>query len=359
MLELWTHESATGDEREKVGAKAAAEGTQWSMKLDGTGDCAFVFVVNDAETGLTGAQIDALFAANSTMLCLRWGTAVIGAWKLEDWDYDNDKGTVTVTGVEIRNEATFRLTYGVSVYTSGTLTVTNRTRAGAVRAVLARFMQWAPEWAYPIDLPADGSGSYSATWEFWRKYTIDDLLKQIESDGVEIVFRPYLTSGRQLRFETIVAVKVSVGTSYFHLQAEDSPLSGIKYKKSGAQQLTGLQGVGNGTGQDQEVAWAGNSGSSGIPIRDAKREFPDLTGARLQSATNAAFAAMKDPIVQWTVSSFTASDEYPPSHAVVGRGWQLDSKGHRVLPDGPHNLRVIAASGSFSNVISTEVQSGV
>ena len=329
------------------------------MNLAGTGSCSFVFVVNDADTGMTLAQVESTFTPNATMFSLRWATTVLGAWKIEDWDYENDKGTVTVTGVEIRNEASFRMTYGVSVYESGTLTATSSTRSGAARAVIARFMQWAPEWKYPIDLPATAAGSFSATWEYWKKYTIEDLLKQIEADGVEIFFRPYLTSGRQLRFETIVAVKVSVGTSYFHLQAEDSPLSGIHYKKSGAQQLTGLQGVGNGTGQDQEVAWAGNSGSSGIPIRDAKREFPDLTGARLQAATNATFAAMKDPIVQWTVSSFTASDEYPPSHAVVGRGWQLDSKGHRMFPDGPHNLRVIAASGSFSNVISTEVQSGV
>lgn len=352
MFELWTHDAITGDERKRV--FPAEQGAQWSMNLLGTGTCSFVFVVNDAETGMTGAEVDATFKPNATMFSLRWGTTVMGAWKIEDWEYAD--GLVTVTGVEIRNEATYRLTYGVSVYTSGTLTVTNRSHSGAVRAILARFMQWAPEWKYPIDLPADGSGSVTTTWEFWKKLTINDLFTQIEDEGYEVVLRPYLTSGRQLRFQTLVAAKVSVGTSYFHLQAADSPLSGIRYKKSGAEQLTGLQGVGNGTGQDQEVAWAGNSGSSGIPIRDAKREFPDLTGARLQAATNATFAALSQPIVQWTVSSFTASDYYPPSHAVCGRGWQLESKRHPIFPDGTHNLRVIASSGSFSNVISTEVQ---
>lgn len=357
MLELWTHDAITGDEITQV--HPAESGAQWSMNLAGTGSCSFTFVVTDADTGMDHDEIDATFEDNSVFFALRWGTTVLGAWKLEDWEYDDDKGTVSVSGVELRNEAAWRMTYGVSVYESGTLAVTNRNRQGAVRAILQRFMQWSPDWAYPVDLPADGAGTFSATWEFWRKYTIADLLKQVEDDGVEIFFRPYLTPARQLRFETIVAVKVSVGTSYFHLQAEDSPLSGVKYKKSGAPRLTGLQGVGNGTGQDQAVAWAGNSGSSGIPIRDAKREFPDLTGARLQAATNAAFAAMKDPIVQWTVSKFTSSDEYPPSHAVVGRGWQLDSKRHRVFPDGPHSLRVISSSGSFSNVISTEVQSGI
>lgn len=355
MFELWTHAAITGDELEQV--HPASEGASWSMKLSGTGECSFTFVVNDADTGLTGAEIDETFAPNSTFFSLRWGTIVMGAWKIEDWDYDDDKGTVTVTGVEIRNEAAWRMTYGVSDYTSGTLSVVNRNRSGAVRAILTRFVQWSPEWAYPIDLPADGSGSFTQTWEFWKKLTIEDLLTQVEADGVEIFFRPYLTAERQLRFETIVAEKVSVGTSWFHLQAEDRPLSGIHYKKSGSEQLTGLQGIGTGSGQDQPVAWAGG-GPYLIPIRDAKREFPDLDGTRLQAATNAEFGAMRSPIVQWTVSSFTASEEYPPFHALTGRGWQLETKGHPVYPDGTHMLRVIAASGSFSNVISVEVQSG-
>ena len=355
MFELWTHDSITGNERKQV--FPAEAGASWSMNLAGTGTCSFTFVVNDAETGMTGAEIDATFAPNSTMFSLRWDTVVVGAWKIEDWDYDDDKGTVVVTGVELRNEAAWRMTYGVNNYAAGTLAVVGRNRQGAVRAILARFMQWSPDWVYPIDLPADGAGSFTQTWEFWKKLTIADLLTQVEDDGVEIMFRPYLTAGRQLRFETIVAVKVSVGTSYFHLQADDSPLSGIHYKKSGAEQLTGLQGIGNGTGQDQEVAWAG-AGPYSIPIRDAKREFPDLTGARLQAATDAEYAALKNPIVQWTVSTFTVSDEYPPSHVVVGRGWQAETKGHRVFPDGTHTLRVIAASGSFSPEVSVEVQSG-
>lgn len=356
MLELWTHDAITGDEIKQV--HPAESGASWSVSIAGTGACSFVFVVNDSETGMNHAEIDSTFTGNSTFFSLRWGTAVLGAWKLEDWDYSDDAGTVTVTGVELRNEAAWRMTYGVSVYTSGTLTVTNRSHSGAVRAILSRFMQWSAEWKYPIDLPADGSGAFTATWEFWKKFTIADLLTQVEDEGYEVFFRPYLTAARQLRFQTIVAQKVSVSTSYFHLQAADSPLSGVRYKKSAAEQLTGLQGIGSGTGQDQPVAWAGG-GPYLIPIRDAKREFPDLEGARLQAATNAAFAAVRNPLVQWTVGSFTASDEYPPSHAVAGRGWQLESKGHRVFPDGTHNLRVIAVSGSFSNVISTEVQSGV
>lgn len=354
MFELWTHDANTGNERGRV--FPAESGAQWSTNLGGTGTCSFVFVVNDADTGLTLADIRAKFTPNSTLFGLRWGTAVVGAWKIEDWDYDEDAGTVTVTGVELRNEAAWRMTYGLSTYTAGTLAVANRSHAGAVRAILARFMQSGAEWAYPIDLPADGAGTFSEVWEFWKKFTIADLLKQIEDEGYEVFLRPYL-SGTQLRFETLVGPRVSSGLSHFHLQAEDSPLAGVRYKVSGSGQVTGGQGVGSGMGQDQPVAWAGG-GPFLIPIRDVKREFPDLAGERLQAATDAWFASVRDAQVQWTVGKFTASDEYPADMAGTGRGWRLESKGHAVFPDGIHEVRVIASSGSFSNVITTEVQGG-
>ncbi|MGO4488148.1 hypothetical protein [Microbacterium sp. 2RAF4] len=353
MLTLWSHYSITGDE---IGRAWPKDDASWAMNLSGTGQCTFSFRVDDADTGLTRADIDRLFTPNSRSLSLRWGDAdVIGAWKIDDWDYDEDTGTLTVTGVQIRGEAKWRMTYGVNAFELGTLTVTNRSASGAVRAILARFMQWSAEWFYPIDLPADGAGTITATWEFWKKFTIEDLLTQIEELGYEIVLRPYLTAGRQLRYETLVAAKVSIGASYFHLQAEKSPLGGVGYKLSGAEQLTGGQGMGSGTGQDQPVAWAGG-GPFLIPIRDAKRTFPDLAGTQLQAATNAWFAAARNPIVQWRVQSFTADDEFPATLATVGRGWVLESSGHPVFPDGSQTLRVIACSGSFSFQISVEVQ---
>lgn len=352
VLELWSHDSPTGNEVQRVWPK---NDPQWSMNVAGTGTCSWAFRIDDAETGLTRDDIDRLFTPNSRSLALRWGTHVLGAWKIDDWDYEQDTATVTVTGVQLRNEGQWRMTYGVSAYEAGTLAIVNRSGSGAVRAVLARFMQWAPEWGYPIDLPADGAGSISSTWEFWKKFTIDDLLTQIEEYGYEIVFRPYLTEGRQLRHETLVAPAVSVGTSFFNLQAEQSPLGGIGYKLSGVEQITGGQGLGGGSGQDQAVAWAGGPPYL-IPIRDAKRTFPDLVGAQLQAATNAWVAAARNPIVQWRARTFTVSDEWPAYHAAVGRGWMFDTKGHPIYPDGRHALRVISCSGSMSNQISVEVQ---
>lgn len=366
-LELWVHDSITGNEIKQV---HPTEDCSWSTNLGGTGESSWTFRIDSAELGivpdsgidrtdphLKGSEVDALFIPNARMLGLRFGTVALGAWKIEDWDYDEDGQSVTVTAVEIRNEAKWRLTYGVNVYLQGTLAVVNRSHAGAVRAILARFMQWSAEWKYPIDLPADGAGSFSATWEYWKKFTIADLLKQIEDEGYEILLRPYLTAGMQLRFQTLVAPKVTVGTKHFHLQAEDRPMSGIRYRKSGAEQLTGGQGIGTGSGEDQPVTWAGGAPYV-IPIRDAKRDFPDLDGARLQQATNAWVGEARTPTVQWSIGKFTWTDEYPPNLAMTGQGWTLESSGHPIFPNGRHEVRVIGASGTFGREISTEVQSG-
>lgn len=353
MLELWVHDSWTGDEIRRVD-HAVDQGTSWSTNVSGSGESTWVVKADDDT--YRRADIEQMFTPNARLLALRFGTVVLGAWKVEDWDYAEDSGTVTVTAAELFGETKWRMTYALSDITAGTLTVANKSISGAVRAILARFMQWTSGWFYPIDLPADGAGSFSATWHWWEKFTIYDLLQQVREMGYEIMLRPYLTGGRQLRFQTLVAPKVTSGKSYFHLQAEDRPLSGVHYMVSGVDQVTGVHGLGSGTGQDQVSAVAGNLAFL-IPARDVKIPFPDLAGARLQAATDAARDAGRNPIVQWTVGAFTFSDTYGPEHGLSGRAWQLQSKGHPIYPDGEHELRVIAASGSWSNRIKTEVQS--
>lgn len=355
-LELWVHDAITGAEVGQV--FPLAEGCQWSTNIAGTGESTWVLRTDDDERPLARARILSLFQPNARLIALRWGMSVVGAWKIESWDYADDTKAITISAVElVRSEARWRMTYPLDSYGDlGTLTVTGRSYPGAVRAILIRFMQWAPEWNYPIDLPADGTGSYTQTWEFWKKLTIEDLLVQIEEEGVEIFFRPYLTEARVLRFQTLVAPRVVNGTSSFHLQAEDSPLSGVHYRLSGVEQITGGQGLGEGNGQDQPVRYAGGPPFT-IPIRDAKRTFSDLTGTRLQVATNAWFARDSQPVTSWVVEKFTTSDTYSPMHAVSGRGWNLQSKGHPVFPDGIHPVRVVAASGTFGLEITTEVES--
>lgn len=350
--ETWIYKARTGASVDLV----TPEAFTWSTSLLGDGSGTATFKVDDTQKALTRERIWELFKPNDHMIVLRRGSFVAFAGKIDSWVYNQDAMTVTVTSVELENEWSWRLTYGVNAYTSGTLTVVNRTQSGAVAAILSRAMQWSPDWQYPIDLPATASGTFSATWEYFKKFKISDLLDHVRSEGYEIYLRPYLAAGDMLRFQTRVAPRITLGTSSFILQVQEVPLGGIQYTVDGSNQLTGLQGVGNGTGQDQEVAWAG-SGPYDIPIRDAKRDFPDRTGTRLQSATNSTLAAEDEPLIQWSVKEFTISDTALAEEATPGRVWQIDSQSDLVIPDGRHMLRVIATSGDLSNTIRTEVQS--
>jgi hypothetical protein len=326
----------------------------WETGLKGEGSSTATFKTDDAEHPLT--NVAATFRPNARGLAVLWGDVVEYAGKIESWAYDRDAQNLAVSTVEIRAEMLWRLTYGVNVYEQGTLSIVAKSAAGAVRAILARAMQWSSEWALPIDLPADTAGLISQTWEFWRKLRISDLLQQIEEEGYEIYFRPR-KAGNQIRFETIVSSRIRLGRTTFMLQAAELPIDHISYTVDGSIEVTGVQVLGDGMEQDQKVAWAGSTTGQDIIIRDTKKAYPDLVGTRLQQATNAGLAEDQDPLVQWSVGRFLISEEWSSEHALPGRGWAIYSKGDVIIPDGTHELRVISSRGNVtSNAIEVEVQ---
>lgn len=329
----------------------------WDTSIRGDGTATLTFNVNDPDHGLPeGQDPEDVFFPNRSAVDLRWGTHVAFFGKVDHWVYDVDTGKITVKAVELAHEWSWRMTYGVGNYEQGTLEVNDRTHSGAAAAILERFTQWGEGWRYPIDLPADAPGSFSAKWEYWRKYRISDLIEQIREQGFEVYLRPYVAANGSTRLQSRVARRVTLGTSSFHLEADDRPIKKITYARDGSRQLTGVQGLGNGTGRDQHVAHAGFIAGSDIPYRDAKLDFPDLKGQALQDAAMAALEDRRDPFTQWSVGEFIASDQWEPAHATPGRVWQIETRRNSVIPAGVHTLRVIRARGGLGPKIQTEVQ---
>lgn len=331
------------------------DSSTWSTGIAGDGTSTETIVLNDAEEPFEQGDVADMFEPNDRLISRWWGEHCMYAQKIEDYDYDKDRGTVTVTTSDLVGETDWRLI--APVRGGDDLIVTNRTTSGAIRAALARMMSFGSQWEYPIDLPADGAGPVSGRWQFWEKYRISDIIKQIEDRfGAELYFRPYGTPTTGVRFAARVGAPVTIGASTFNLDAEESPLSGVRYRVDGKRQVTGLLGLGNGSGEIQETAWIGVD-SHPIPIRDTKQSFPDLVNPGLQQATDAYYWPNRSPLTQWSVGSFTISDDWSPEHASPGRSWRLESRGDLVIPDGFHQLRVIKASGGNGRVIKTEVQS--
>lgn len=353
--ELWVHDAKTGAPVERVEPVESS----WSTSIAGDGQSTETFVVNDAEQPWQPGELAGLFEPNDRLIARWWGGEAVLAQKIDDWDYDRDRGTVTVHTVDLLGEAEWRLIGGVHGGHGPLvppLTISNRSASGAIRAVLARMMQWNTGWGYPVDLPPDGPGAISGEWPFWMKHRISEIIQQIEDQsGAELFLRPYAVAGGGIRFQAHVAEPITIGASAFNLDAAESPLAGVHYRVDGKRQVTGVLGLGNGSGQDQETKWAGASGGL-IPVRDTKHSFPDLTGAALQGAVNAYVAANTGPIVQWSVGTFTIGDGWLPEHAAPGRVWEIESYGDPVIPDGVHMLRVIKVSGGNGRQLTVEVQ---
>ncbi|MFF7683157.1 hypothetical protein ACFZA2_10380 [Microbacterium sp. NPDC007973] len=365
---LWVHDSVTGEPIERVDWAEGSDGP-FSASIAGDGQSSILVYASsllnpDAAPGQENGRIASLFAPNLRFLVRWWGVNggahplddPLVAHKIESWDYDDDKGTVAVTAVDLIGEAAWRLVGGVAAEKDVTLTISGRSAAGAVRQTLARMMQWGPEWVYPIDLPADGPGDFSGTYPFWKGFSIEEILDEIrKSEGVEIYLRPYATQSGGIRFQTRVGAPVTIGGAKFYLGAAETPISGVKYRIDGSRQVTGVRGIGNGTGEDQKTAWAGG-GPFAIPIRDTKKSFDDMEGDALHRAVSQSFATGRQPIAQWDIGSFVIGADYPPELSAPGRVFNIEVHGNPVIPDGVHTLRVMAVSGGNGRQMKPEVQ---
>ena len=355
---FWVHDMATGNPIERLSVTADAP---FSASLSGDGESSLTVVLSEQTWG-TG-NIRWLFDPNARMLVRWWGEnggahagdVVMCAHKIDSFDYDRDKGAVTVAAVDVFDFADWRLIDGVGADKYSKLSITNKSASGAVRAAVARMMQWNAQWQLPIDLPADGGGGFSGEWVFWKGTLIGDVLKEIrDRTGCEIYFAPYPTESGGVRFRTLVGAPIDAGRTHFHLEAEQSPLAGIRYRVDGANQVTGVEGIGAGTGEDQHRASAG--GTVGIPIRDTRKSFPDLIGNELQQATDTYYAANVGAVIQWDIGSYTAGDGWGPELVTPGRTLEIEVYGDPVIPDGEHHVRVVKVSGDSGRVIQPEVQ---
>ncbi|MGO2110735.1 MAG: hypothetical protein ACTH31_03900 [Pseudoclavibacter sp.] len=276
-----------------------------------------------------------------------------------DTSYALDTGTVTANLTELRTLFSKRMTGGVNQYGAPwDFSYTNRSASGAVRAILARAMAPSSEWLFPIDLPADGSGSLSRGVDFFETMTIEDLLVEVEDQsGVTVDLRPYLSSGN-LRWEArAVGSTQTYGTTDLPVSAPESRVTGLTVAGDGTKQVTGILALGNGTGEDMLTSFAPTSGSGAteIPVRDEKRESKGLkTAAQLQRFADAEYAKWSKVREQLSFK-VRADDKLTPAFVQVGRLLRMDVRGDEWMADGVRKQRVIALKGDMGLGLTPEV----
>ena len=211
---------------------------------------------------------------------------------------------------------------------------------------------------YKRQLPADGAGTFSATWEWWRFLTIDDLLAEMEEQGVEIDFRPYINGSGQLRYQTVVGTPIVGSATDIPVTVKKSLVKNLQVTTDSTRRVTGVIVAGEGTEAGTLLAWAGNgAGTNPIPIRDVYRSQKDIDDpVKLQAIANTIYAESMNPVEQWSFD-LQVTDEFSPELAAVSRVMRMDVRGDPWIPNGMYQKRVIALKGDLSMTVKPEVQS--
>lgn len=354
MEQLHVHDVITGARLFQVHPSAGT----WRTRINGRDESTFTFQLRDAEHPIPRSMVRDFLRANARMLVLTDGDHVKCATVNQTPVYDRESGTVTVRGKGIRLFAEQRLTFGVANYGDGDLPIVNRSYSGAVRAIVQRMMAWGGIWPLPIDLPADGSGSYSNDVKRWDFYLIDDLLAEVEADGVEVYFRPYLTANGDVRFQTRVASPVTIGSAlHLPVSVEESRVTGLSVTEDGAAQLTGAFAIGEGFEADTKTGFSYAMAGEDSPVRDAAVQMKQVKDVSvLNRIALAELTERRNTIKQWSFKLVT--DGLPADAATPGSLLDLDVRGDEWIPDGVYRQRVISNGGVFGSYEeSPEVQS--
>ena len=324
----------------------------WETRLTGQGRGRHTIPLFNQ--GISRTTIRELAKGNKYTIVQMWGDHVAYAGVIQRTRYDRSTRSLTVDSMELRG-AYFnaRMSTGVEAYDPGetVLTVTSKSHSGAARIVVDAAMP-NPEWELPIDLPADGSGAFSASWQFEERLKIEDHLAQIEADGCEIDFLPYLDGSGLLRWETRVATKITEGTATaVEAVGSDSPVLDLEVSADHAREMTGVLAFGKG-GISANVVTVGGLD---ISVRDVWLNWPDISDlTRLQAAADAAFLELSEPTSQWSFGLHVFPDG--PAFTAPGRLLTLSISGDEFIPDGDHAMRVVALRGDLSNKVIPEVR---
>jgi len=351
MFETRIFDTISGDHLLTVEPSAAS----WASKLDGSGQGSVTVPLRGS--GISQATARDLFRANARMVAHvdEAGTVAAAGMFLKP-TYDRTSGNVTVSWVDVRELMRQRLGFGVGSFgPGGTLTVTTRSFSGAARAIISRAMHDGTEaqWALPIDLPTNSSGTFTRTWRYYEFPTMDDCLRELEDEGAEIFFDPYISSG-SLRFATRVGAPYSTGGFDLPVTAEDSRVTDLTVTEDGSKQLTGVIYAGTGQGVDTKTNYAGH-GPYTIPIRDAYRSAKDIKNVtQLGRIATADLDGHFSPLVQWSFG--VQLDGVPVAALKPGRVLRMDVRSDDWIPAGLYTHRVVGVSGDLTDNVKVEVQ---
>lgn len=335
----------------------AASG-RWS-RVPGSGSGEHVVQLLDADEPVPRSVAQSIARPNECTLAVAWNGVVVYAGLIVVGRYARNSGTLLLRHSDIRTLFKERLTFGVTSYALGDLSMTGKTTRALVRGIVDRAVyHWANStWRLPIDLPDDAAGAHDLVVKNWEWATIEDLLQRVEKIGVTIDFDPYYTSDGSLRWATRVGGPWLPGNQFeWVATAADTPVTNLEVELDGTAQLSGCFYMGKGAEADMRVGEAGFIGGPTIPVRDAARSAKDESDtAKLNEM--ALTDLQKNRSARRTTSfDLVADGSWNVGNLKPGARVRLITSGDAFIDDGSQDLVVTGVSGDMSHVLKPEVQ---
>lgn len=352
MWSFSVHDTLTG---EKLAPVEVSSG-RWG-RAPGSSSGEHTFQMLDPDMPIRDAVARRLMTPNACSLVVALHGVPMHAGLVISAKYRRTQGTGTLRHVDIRELFKERLTFGVTSYPLGDLTLTGKNLSGLVRGILQRALfTYGGNWGLPVDLPADGSGSNDLVVKNWEWATIEDLLKRVEKLGATIDFDPYFDSNGGLRWRTRVGTPTLSGAQHeWVVTADDSPVVDLEVDLNGSQQLSGCFYMGKGAEADMRFGEAGFIGGPSIPVRDAARSAKDVSDvAKLNQMALTDLQANRSPKVEWSFS-LVIDESWDATQIKPGARLKLWTYGDPFIEDGATDLVVTGVSGDMSSILRPEV----
>ncbi|MDF2047281.1 hypothetical protein P2P98_14030 [Microbacterium sp. Kw_RZR3] len=348
---FWIVNTVTGERRREVFPKAG----RWQTMLNGVGDGEHSFRLDDTDTQLPRDMWRSLSLPWASTLVVCWGDLPVYAGVILRRTWTSSSSTLVLSHKEFRVVATKRMLYGVGPYDArATLTIANKSNRGLARAfAFHALIDGGDRWRLPVALPPDETGEWTREIERWQFRTLESLLSEVqESDGgPDIHFRPRWTGAGTLEWELRLGTPRLTGpTLNVNVSATESPATNFTEIGDATMQLTGLWGLGEGSGAGRLVSAQPMPEGSPVPFLDTSRTFSNIDQQdRLDSITTESLQTSREMTDQW---GFGLKGGDWPEKAIPGATVHWFHQGDRFVqptPEGGATSYLIGVSGDMTD----------
>lgn len=283
--------------------------------------------------------------------------------------YDWGTKQLTLTHTDVRSIFLARYPFGVGSYWAdlaetipGRLVLSGLSlRAIAANVVEQGLLGPTSKYALPIVLPSrTEAGPHSLTVENFNFRKVADLLDEIQrmDGGPDIEFAPrWSTSDRLewvMRAGSPAAPALTGNEFEFNLSAEESKIASFTIAEDAQKQVTGVFGLGEGSGADKIVGGTPGLSVADIPARDEAISF-SMAKTRPDAASLAS-EYLKAHRGSSVVSSLSVrTTDVDPNRLVLGSTISIFDKGDWWNADGWVKYRLIGLSGDMGETMKLAV----